>query len=179
MRAGEVLRSGGQAAHHPHQAFRAHGERLMDRATVVVDGGAARAGRGGGEHAAAAEAGHGQAAFPNELCRALDSAFLDDVAPRRNRPDAGASAAFDHLRQRPGFDGRTVERKPIPVVAEVAHYASMPRTAITRRMRTADVSGSGSNPAASASRESSARCSVERAPSCPPTMVKWSCRPLR
>src|SRR5207245_1298796 len=60
-----------------------------------------------------------------------------------------------------------------------AHHAAMPRVARTPRMRAAARSGSASKPAVSASRNSSARCKVERALSWPPTMVKaWSLEQL-
>src|SRR5262245_39987512 len=62
----------------------------------------------------------------------------------------------------------------------VAHVqASTPRVRIATAMRCMACAGSASRPARSARRNSSARCSVERALSCPPTMVKWVWCPLR
>ena len=84
----------------------------------------------------------------------------------------GARAALDQLLERPRLHGHRVDREQRAVVRKVAHQAATPRVAITRRMRAAALSGSRSRPAASARRNSSARCSVERALSWPPTSVK-------
>ena len=64
-------------------------------------------------------------------------------------------------------------RPAIGEQSRVSAQASMPRAASTVRMRATARLGSRSRPAASASRNSSARCWVERALSWPPTMVKW------
>src|SRR6202011_5845117 len=90
---------------------------------------------GGGEHAAAAKAGHGQAAGADEPCGALDAALLHNVPPRRDRGDAGTGAALDRLLERPGLDRRGIDGEPFAILGKVAHHASTPRTAMTARMR--------------------------------------------
>src|SRR6185503_19968972 len=102
---------------------------------------------------------------------------LHDVAPRRDPGDAGADAAINELLQIPRLHRRRIDGEQRFVLGEVAHQCT-PRAAITVFIRDVARSGSASRPAASASRNSSARCSVERVLSWPPIMVKWFCNPF-
>ena len=72
-RAGEVARAFRQPAHHQDEALRADRGRLVDRAAVVVERGAPPGLVGGRKHAAAAQAGDGQAVRADELRGALDA----------------------------------------------------------------------------------------------------------
>src|SRR5262249_57332379 len=104
-----------------------------------------------------------------------------------NRPGAGVDranavprAGLDDVEQRALFaHGCGVEGQPAMVAAQVAHQASIPRAARTVCIRAIARSGSRRSPALSARRKISARCTVERALSCPPTSVKWFWWPLR
>ena len=135
---------------------------------------APRAMRGvGGEHAAAAIARQLQPGIAHRARRAVEADGGDLVAPGIDGADAMARAGVDDLQQIALLaDGRRVERQPAMIGRKIPHQASMPRVASTAFMRRVASSGLASSPALSASRNSSARCSVERALSCPPTMVK-------
>ncbi len=122
-RAVKVARAFRQGANHEHEALRADRGRFVDGAAVVVERGAASRFVGGGEHAAAAEPGDGHAVGADELARALGAARLHDVAPRRDRGDAGAGAALDQLPQRPRLHRHRVDREQRAIVREVAHHA--------------------------------------------------------
>ena len=171
-RVADVARALRQPADHEDEALRADGGGFVDRAAVVVERRAPPGVIGGGKHAAAAKAGDGHPVRADEFCRALEAAGLHDVAPGRDRGNAGAGAAFDELLERPRLHRHRIDREQGAVLRKVAHHACTPRAAITWRMRPAARSGSASRPAASASRNNSARCRVERALSWPPTSVK-------
>ncbi len=172
-RGGEIARARRQPADHQHQAMRADRRRLVDGAAVVVE----RACQPGavelGEHAAAAEAGDGQAVGADRRRRRGHAHRLELVAPGRDAGDAGARDAVDRLAQVPlAARGRGVDREQALVLREIAHQASTPWSRSTAAMRDAARSGSISRPAPSASWKSCARWSSERALSWPPTMVK-------
>ena len=161
-----------QAADHQHDAGRAQRLGFVDGAAVVV----ARldAMRGvGGEHAAAAIAGQFQPGIAHRAHRAIEPDGRDLVAPGIDGADAMPRAGLDDGCEIALLaDRRRVQRQPAMVGGKIAHQASMPRVASTVFMRRVASSGLASSPALSASRNSSARCSVERVLSCPPTMVK-------
>ena len=180
-RAGDVLRAFRQAADDQHQAVRADRGGLVDGAAVVVERGAASGFVGRRKHAAAAEAGDGQAAArgsaappastPQACTMSRHGAIA--VMPARAQPSTSCV-------ERPRLHRRRVDRRAASCRCDRSRITPARRgVAITTRMRAAARSGSAAGPAASASRNSSARCNVERALSWPPTMVKWSCRPLR
>ncbi len=102
----------------------------------------------------------------------LDTADPHDVAPGRDRGNAGARAAFDQLLERPRLHGRRVDRQPTQVVARDRASAARRASPSLRACARRPDRDRRSRPAASASRNSSARCKVERALSWPPTMVK-------
>src|SRR5690606_14676466 len=87
---------------------------------------------------------------------------LDLVAPGRDRPDALARAGVEDAAQRQVdaaalADGGGVDREPAVVLRKVAHHAT-PCSASSVRMRAAARSGCSSRLAASARRNSSAKC---------------------
>ena len=156
----------GQAAHHQHQAGRTEFSRLVDSAPVVVAHCLAAGRIDGRKHAAPAVAGKRQAMVPNQLRHGCQSGRRHLVAPGRDRTDATAGAGVDDLGQRqldaPGFSNRCgVDRQPAVVAREVAHY-STPCRASKVFIRLTASSGCSSRLAASASRNSSARCGSER-----------------
>ena len=126
-----------------------------------------------GEHPAPAVTGEFETGVLHRLHGAVETDLGDLIAPRRHRAHAMLRASLDDrdeialLAHRRG-----VERQEAVVFREVAHQQSIPRAASTARMRDTACAGSVSRPAASASRKISARCTAERALSCPPTMVK-------
>ena len=96
-RVGDVARALRQPADHEDEALRADGGGFVDGAAVVVERRAAPGVVGGGKHAAAAKAGDGHPVRADELAPRARAAGLHDVAPRRDRGDAGAGAALDEL----------------------------------------------------------------------------------
>ena len=92
--------------------------RLVDGAAVVVERRLPTGLVGGRKHAAAAEPGDGEAVIADELAGALGAAGLHDVAPRRDRRDAGARAAFDQLFERPCLHGHRIDREQRAIVRE-------------------------------------------------------------
>ena len=106
---GQVARALGQAAADEHDEVGAELGRLCDRAAVVVD--RVR----GGEEAAAAQAGDGQAGVADEPRGGGGAARLGDlVAPQADLPDAGAGAALGGLGDAPAVRGDLVEAQPLP-----------------------------------------------------------------
>ena len=104
---------------------------------------------------------------------AIEADAGDLVAPGIDGADAVARTGLDDLQEIALLpDGRRVQRQPAVIGGEIAHHASMPRVARKAFMRCVASSGLASRPALSAKRNSSAKCKVERALSCPPTMVK-------
>ena len=161
-----------QAADHQHDAGRAERLGFIDRAAVVV----ARLGAMRGirrEHAAAAIARQIEPGVAHRSHRAVEPDRRDLVAPGIDGADAMPRAGVDDLKEIALLaDRRGVQRQPAVVGRKIPHHASMPRSASTAFMRRVASSGLASSPALSASRNSSARCSVERVLSCPPTIVK-------
>ena len=152
---------------------RADGGGLVDGAAVVVERGAAAGFVGGGKQAGAAIA----ASRSGPRARIRLPAFSTPAACTMSRHGAIAvmparDAALDELSKRPRLHRRGVDREQRAVVGQIAHQLATPRVAMTSRMRCAASSGSASSPAASARRNSSARCTVERVLSWPPIMVK-------
>src|SRR4029077_852852 len=118
---------------------------------------------------AAAIAGHPHAIGLDDPHRFIETEGSDLVAPGVYRPDAMTHTGFDRFAQIPLLPhSREVDRQPVGVHAR-------PCTASSFFMRAAASSGSCKPRALSASRKSSARCNSDRALSCPPTMIKWSC----
>ena len=109
-RVGDVAGALRQSADHEDEALRADGGGFVDCAAVVVERRAPPGVIGGGKHAAAAKAGDGHPVRADEFCRALETAGLHDVAPGRDRGNAGAGAAFDELLQRPRLHRHRIDR---------------------------------------------------------------------
>src|SRR3546814_11575049 len=107
--------------------------------------------------------------MPRGIGRAV---FGQLVAPRRDAGDAMPGAALDAVLQRPLLaHGGGVQRQRARLGAGTKRgHAAIPCTAITAFMRAAARSGSLSRPAASASRNSSARCRADRVLCWPPTL---------
>jgi hypothetical protein len=161
-----------QAADDEHDAGGTERDGLVNGAAVVV---ACRAAMRviGREHAAAAIA---RQIEPRVLHRAhgtVETDGSDLVAPGIDGADAEPRAGLDDGEKIALLaDGCRVQRQPAVISGKIAHQASMPRLARIVAIRRVAASGSASSPAWSASRNSSARCRVERALSCPPTIVK-------
>ena len=102
-RAGEILRFDGagailrQPAHDEYQAARAQGERLVDRAPVVVLRRAPAFAVRGREHSAAAIAGDRESGVAYAPRRVLQPGGRHLVAPRRDAANAVAGASGDDL----------------------------------------------------------------------------------
>src|SRR5262245_8219728 len=127
----------------------------------------------GHEHAAAAIAGEIEPGIAHRANGAVKPDAGDLVAPGIDGADVLARAGVDDLQQVALFaDCRRVQRQPAMIRRKIAHQASMPRVAKNAFMRRVASSGLASRPALSARRNNSAKCSVDRALSCPPTMVK-------
>ena len=127
----------------------------------------------GHEHAAAAIARQFEPGIAHRPHRAIEADGRDLVAPGIDGADAMPRAGLDDGDEIALLaDGRGVQRQPAMVGRKIPHHGSTPRVASTVFMRRVASSGLASSPALSASRNSSARCSVERVLSCPPTMVK-------
>lgn len=124
--AGDVARALRQAADHQHETLRADGGRFLDGTAVVVKRGAAPRRVGGGKHAAAAQPGDGHAVRAHELSRALGPARLHDVAPGRDRGDAGPRAALDQLLERPCLHRHRIDRDQRAIARQVTHHAESP-----------------------------------------------------
>ncbi len=121
-RAGEILRFDGagailrQPADDEYQAARAEGERLVDRAPVVVLRRAPAFAVRGREHPAAAIAGDRESGVADAPRRVLQPGGRHLVPPGRDAANAVAGASGDDLRQRPLLPHRRgVERKEIGV----------------------------------------------------------------
>ena len=166
-------------------------ERLVDGAPVVVERGAAAFAVGRRKHAAAAVARHGQAGVADAPRRVVEAGRGDLVAPRRDAADAVPRAGLDDVGQRPlRAHGRGVDREPAMVGREVAHGDAMaPRRSSARRRRARassvphardrELRVARAAPAASARRNSSARCDERLRALCwPPTIVKCDWWPL-
>ena len=178
-RAADVARAVRQSAADEHETFGAQGRGLVDGALVVVDGALAPRRIGRREHAAAAEVGDAEAVVAHDAGSFREPDLCHLVAPGRNRGDAELCASLDRLSQVELLaHGREVDGQSVKSHRRSRAYAT-PATANTWLMRLAASSGSRSTRALSASRNSSARCTTERALCWPPTMAKWSCRPLR
>ena len=105
--------------------------------------------------------------------RAVEADRRDLIAPGIDGADAMPRGGIDDLQEITLLaDRRGIQGQPVVIGGEITHHASMPRVESTASMRRVASSGLASRPALSASRKSSARCSVERALSWPPTMVK-------
>ena len=157
----------------------ADGLGLVDGLAVVLERGAQAGGIGSGKEAAAAVAGDADAGLPDLACRRIETGCLHLIAPRTDGADAAPRAGLDDGRQGELLaHRRRIHRQEREIALELAHQA-IPCTASTALMRARARSGSRSRPARSARRNSSARCGSERALCWPPTMTKWSCRPLR
>src|SRR5689334_14014074 len=156
--------------------MRADGGGLVYGAAVVLERGAAARFVSRRKQPGAAVARHRKARGPDHIAGPFGADSMDDVAPGGDRRDTGADATLDELLQGPRFYRRRIDGEQGTVLRQVTHQCT-PRAAITVVMRFAASSGSASRPTASASRNSSARCSVERVLSWPPIMVKWLCRP--
>src|SRR5579884_71134 len=166
-RLGQIARTCGQPAADEYQAFGAERGRLVDCAPILVGGVRRR------KHAAAAVAAHAQTVVPDHAHRRVESELGHLIAPWVDRRDSVACAGLRRLPQVPLLPyGREIDRQ----LADAHHV--IPCKASSLLMRVAASSGSCSTRALSARRNSSARCRIERALSCPPTMMKWSCRPL-
>src|SRR5206468_7811284 len=127
------------------------------------------------EHAAAAIARQFEPGVAHRARGAVEANGRDLVAPGIDGANAVARAGVDDLDEVALLaDRRCIQREPAVIGRKIAHQGSMPRIASTVFMRRVASSGLVSRPALSAKRNSSARCSVERVLSCPPTMVKWS-----
>ena len=166
-----------QTADDENKARRAERDRLVDRAAVVVPR-FLRPDRVARKHASAAISGQRQPGRLHGLDRAVEPDRRDLIAPRRYRARSPLCACVDDREKITLLaQCRGVDRQPAVIGREVAQarlpHPSTPRAASTVRIRWTANSGSRSRPAASASRNSSARCKVERALSWPPTMVKW------
>src|SRR5262249_14520266 len=123
-------------------------------------------------HPAAAIAGQVEAGIAHRPHRAIEPDVSHLVAPGIDGADRMARAGVDDLQQVALLaHGGGVEREPAVGVRKIPHQASTPRTLNTAFMRRVAASGLASSPALSASRNSSARCSVERALSCPAIIV--------
>src|SRR5690606_25086363 len=106
--------------------------------------------------------------------RLVQSDGGDLVAPGGDGGDAGPQAPIHRFGKTPLLArGGQVQRN-----GALGHDAT-PCTASTCFMRAVASSGSASTRALSARRNNSLRCWSERVDSCPPIMVKWSCKPLR
>src|SRR5436305_858075 len=126
-----------------------------------------------GEHAAAAIARQVETRVADETHGAVEADGRDLIAPWIYGADAMPRAGLDHLSEVALLaQRRGVERQPAMVGGKIPHHAAMPRVARNVVMRRVASSGSASSPALSARRNSSARCSVERVLSWPPTMAK-------
>jgi hypothetical protein len=179
VRGGDILarRAAGtgilrEAPRDQHETRCAQRLRFIHRAAVVV----ARldpVDRVGREHAAAAISGKRKPGVADCLGGALDPGRRNLIAPGVDRANAVPRAGLDDVEQCALLaHGRSVQRHPAMVAAQVAHQASIPRAARTVRIRATARSGSRRRPALSARRKISARCTVERALSWPPTSVK-------
>ena len=135
----------------------ADADRFVERAAIVVDGGAASGFVSRRKQATPHKACDFQAGIANYLAGLRNADGLHEIAPRRDGGDPGARASIDQLLQVQRFDRGAVDRQRTVVVRKVAHQLAIPRVAITALMRAAALSGSASRPAASASRNSSAR----------------------
>src|SRR5262245_2862216 len=179
MRGGDVLgrrATGagvlGQASGNQHKARRAERLRFVHRAPVVV----ARlitVGCVGREHTAAAISGKLKPGVADGLGGAIDPGRGNLVAPRVDCANAMPRTALDDVEQRALLTYRRgIEGQPAMIAAQVAHQTSIPRAARTVCIRATARLGSRKSPALSARRKISARCTVERALSWPPTSVK-------
>jgi hypothetical protein len=171
----------GQAAHHQHQTGRAQLAGFVQRAQVVVARGLPAGRVGVGEHAAAAVARQ----FQSQIAQAC----VPWPASRR-RPPGRARAPLRGCRAAQASRISSSGQVPGPrCLRTVAVLMDSQRWSLRLESRAvastcphaarSQVPGLRSRPALSASRNSSARCCSERVLCCPPTMVKWSCRPLR
>ena len=176
---GLALQCARQRADDHHQARRTEGLGLVDGLAIVVQR-LAQAGRVCcREEAAAAVAGQNHARILELASRGCEAGRLHLITPWIDGPDAAPGAGLDDGRQCELLSHRRrVDREMRHAAREVAHQ-TIPCTARTVPMRLRARSGSRSRPARSARRNSSARCGSERALCWPPTMTKWSCRPLR
>ena len=172
--AGDVARAGRQAADDEDEAVGAERRRLVDGAAVVVDRGTAAGSIGGGEHAAAAEAGDAQAVAGEDAGRLGKADLRHLVAPGCHRRDAVADAGRSRLAQVPLLAHRgEVDRETLGAHRpRLPSPQAMPPSASTALMRLAASSGSRSTRAWSARRKSSARWRSERALCWPPSMTK-------
>ncbi len=162
-----------------HQTRRAESFGLVDGPAIVVQRGTQARGIRCREEAAAAVAGQNHARILELPRDGGEPCCLHLVAPRIDGADAAPGAGFDDGGQRELLSHRRrVDREMLYALRKIAHQA-IPCTARTALMRLRARSGSRSRPARSANRNSSARCATERALCWPPTMTKWSCRPLR
>ena len=89
------------AADHQHQALRAEGGRIVDRAPVVVERRAAAGRIGRREHAAPAQAGDRQPMLADEARGLVHAEFGELVAPRRDAAHLVARTRLDHLAKVP------------------------------------------------------------------------------
>src|SRR5262245_50871254 len=125
------------------------------------------------ELTAPAAAGEIKSGVAHRAPGAIEPDGGDLVAPGIDGADAVAGAGVDDREQIALLaDRRRVQRQPAMIGREIAHQTSKPRVARNAFIRWVAASGLASSPALSARRNSSARCKVERALSCPPTMVK-------
>ena len=161
-----------QAADDQHHAGRAQRLGFVDGAAIVVTRfDAARRIRR--EHAAATIARQFESSVAHRPHRTVEAYGRHLVAPGIYGADAMPRAGLDDGDEIALLaDRRRVQRQPAMIGGKIAHQGSMPRVASTVFMRRVASSGLERSPALSAKRNSSARCSVERVLSCPPTMVK-------
>src|SRR5262249_53685887 len=152
---------------------------FIDGLAVVVERGPEPDRVSSGKEAAAAVARQGDLAVSQLPCHAGEARARDLIAPGADAADAATGAGLENRRQLEVLaEGRGIGGEMGKARREIAHQA-IPCTARTRTMRRRASSGSRNSPARSASRNRSAKCGSERALCCPPTKIKWSCRPLR
>lgn len=159
-----------QSTAHHHQAIGVKGRRRVDRAQIVLDRTPATFGVGRREHAAPAHPRDMQPGIADRPCRRCHSHVGEDIPPRGNAANAMPCAALDTCSEVPFLAHRHGVERQLP---RWRHHWT-PCRASSVRIRVIAKSGSRSTPARSASRNSSAKCSMERADCCPPTITKWS-----
>src|SRR5207248_9934810 len=151
------------------------------------------------EQPAAAPAPHADSGVAQQTNPRLYTRLGALLAPHGDIRHAVAGAGLDDLLETRPLRGDLVQAEPVKARASRPPRAcrphplspspfgrggsrgrhSSPASARTRLIRLAAPSGSASNPAASASRNSSARCGTERQLSAPPIMRKCGWWPFR